>query len=501
MTSSLSVHRLLPFIGIAGAAAIVALAFKSKKLKCCTRRGRKILVLGAGFVAGPLVDYLLKRSDNQITVASLYLRDAEALANGRSNVHPVSLNVADEAAVEALVAKHEIVISFVPYTLHVPIARLCIKHKKHMVTASYVSDAMRELDAPAKAAGVVIFNEIGLDPGIDHLAAMKVIDEVKELGGRVHAFESWCGGLPAPEHCDNPLGYKFSWSPRGALMGVMNPAVYTKNSQRVEIAAGSLLSTVKPLSLHMAYNFEGYANRDSLKYIDAYGLHGIETMFRGTVRYNGYSLIVGSFVSLGLMNDGKNPLLEESSTQISTWLEAILMLAPPAAISSPMTEAICASLNISHVQLAESILVKTGLAARESDATTVLKAFRWLGFFSDEKLIKKGTFIDTLCAMLEKKLVYKQGEKDLVFMQHRFGITWADGSKENRTSTLIAVGKKNGPSAMSRTVGIPAGVAAQMILDGSVASRGVIIPTSKDVYLPLITELENEGIRLVEEVV
>eukprot|EP00744_Colponema_vietnamica_P007113 GILI01010265.1.p1 GENE.GILI01010265.1~~GILI01010265.1.p1 ORF type:complete len:512 (+),score=157.48 GILI01010265.1:49-1536(+) len=485
---------------VLGSAA--AAAYFMTRSSCCSRK--KVLLLGSGMVAGPCLDYLLKKG-NSVTVVSDQLVQAQALVKGKRHtkvVAPIDVTK-DQETLRSLVAQHDIVVSLIPATLHLNVANMCIELGKHMVTASYVSADMAKLSERAKNAGIVILNEIGLDPGIDHLAAVKTINEVKEQGGRVHSFESWCGGLPAPQDCNNPLGYKFSWSPKGALNAVRNSAIYRQDGKEVTIPGSELLKHVKSLDIHMAFSFEGYPNRDSLQYMNAYGLSDVDTMFRGTLRYNGFSQIVAAFVDMGLMTDDKPAELSSSSTTSYTWREVIISLTGLATTVSEDTKKALAALNLpdSDGPLTQAILrrIQVDPATQFDKAVTLLRAFLWLGFYSSQQVEKKDTYIDTLCAMLSKKLVYQGGEADLVFLQHRFGITRADGRKETHVSTLCALGEPNGLSAMSRTVGIPCAIATQLVLDGKVSQRGVIIPVEKEVYEPLLEELEHEGIRLHEE--
>ncbi len=240
---------------------------------------RRVLVLGSGFVSGPVVEYLtdpaVKRSrDNFVTVGSLDLPQAQKLCANNAAARPISFNASDQAALEAAVKNSDLVISMLPATAHLPVARACIEFKKNMVTASYISPDMRKLHVAAARAGVTILNEVGLDPGIDHMSAMSIIDKVKDMGGRVLTFESMCGGLPAPEAADNPLGYKFSWSPRGVLLAAQNAAVFRKAGKTVSIEGADLLRSAAPVSIMPALNLEHLPNRNSLQYEKVYGLDG-----------------------------------------------------------------------------------------------------------------------------------------------------------------------------------------------------------------------------------
>ncbi|KAJ3085285.1 hypothetical protein HK102_000141 [Quaeritorhiza haematococci] len=372
--------------------------------------------------------------------------------------------------------------------MHHQIAERCIAHKKHMVTASYTSPAMAALDEKAKSANVTILNELGLDPGIDHLTAMKVFDEVHHRKGRMTSFVSWCGGLPAPEASDNPLGYKFSWSPRGVLLAGLNEAKYRMDGKLIEVPGSRLLKSAVDVPIYRGFALEGIPNRDSLKYIDLYGLKGdrLETMFRGTLRYKGYSELMGAFGDLGLISLQERSELKNGGNV--PWLHLLFGSKPPMSKDT----------------------IRAALKQKLSGASAALVervagALEWLGMLDPSKLasVPEGappTVLDAFCALLQKMLVYGPDERDMVCMHHVFGIEWADGSKEHRTSTLVVYGDPKGYSAMAKTVGLPAAMGTEMLLDNALSRRGVVAPMTKDIYEPILGKLEQEGIRCTEHV-
>jgi len=266
---------------------------------------KKVLILGAGLVSRPYVNYLLTQKDFSVTVASRTVSKAEKLVAGHPNGKPVELNVTDDAMLEKLVSEHDLSVSLLPYTYHVKVAKLCIKHRKHMVTTSYVSDAMRELDEDARDADVLILNEVGVDPGIDHMSAMRIIDGVKENNGRILSFKSYCGGLPAPEANTNPWGYKFSWIRRGVVMAGKNAAKWLEDGKIIDVPGPELFAHHWEVEIPEFGKLEGYPNRNSVPYVDIYGIKNTKTMFRGTLRYPGWCAAMKKIVDLGFLDDEK----------------------------------------------------------------------------------------------------------------------------------------------------------------------------------------------------
>ena len=263
---------------------------------------KKILLLGSGFVARPTAEYLTRFKTNSLTIACRTLKSAEAFAEGLPNTNAISLDVSDSAALEKAVAEYDVVISLIPYIHHAAVIKAAIKGKTHVVTTSYVSPAMRELDAEAKAAGIIVMNEIGLDPGIDHLYAVKTITEVHAKGGKVKQFLSYCGGLPSPASSDNPLGYKFSWSSRGVLLALLNSASYYSEGKKKEISGQDLMGEAKPYYITPAYAFVAYPNRDSTPFREFYNIPEAETVIRGTLRYQGFPEFIAALVKLGWLD-------------------------------------------------------------------------------------------------------------------------------------------------------------------------------------------------------
>jgi saccharopine dehydrogenase (NADP+, L-glutamate forming) len=269
---------------------------------------KSALLLGAGFVTRPTAE-ILGNAGIKVTVACRTLERAEKLASGIKNAHAISLDVNDSEALDREVAKVSVVISLIPYTFHATVIKSAIRNKKNVVTTSYVSPAMMELDKEAKEAGITVMNEIGLDPGIDHLSAVLTIDEVHKAGGKVLSFLSYCGGLPAPEDSDNPLGYKFSWSSRGVLLALRNPAKYYKDGKVEEVKSQDLMGTAKPYFIYPGYAFVAYPNRDSTPYRERYNIPEAQTIIRGTLRYQGFPEFVRCLVDMGFLSEEEKDFL------------------------------------------------------------------------------------------------------------------------------------------------------------------------------------------------
>lgn len=395
----------------------------------------------------------------------------------------MSLDVTDDKALDAQVAEHDLVISLIPYTFHATVIKSAIRNKKNVVTTSYVSPAMLELDAEAKAAGITVMNEIGLDPGIDHLYAIKTIDEVHRAGGKILSFLSYCGGLPAPEDSDNPLGYKFSWSSRGVLLALRNAGRWWQDGKVVEVAGKDLMKMAKPYFIYPGYAFVAYPNRDSTPYKERYSIPEAQTIIRGTLRYQGFPQFIKVLVDIGFLEETTLDVL----TRAGPWKEA--------------TKEVVGAKSSSTADLEAAILAKAEFESDE-DRQRIISGLRWIGLFSDEPITPKGTPLDTLCATLERKMEFEEGERDFVMLQHKFGIQHADGSLETRTSTLCEYGDPKGYSAMAKLVGVPCGVAVKQVLDGRISAKGILAPMSTEITEPLMKELEEKyGITMKEKTI
>ncbi|EFY92424.1 saccharopine dehydrogenase [Metarhizium acridum CQMa 102] len=428
-------------------------------------------MLGAGFVTKPTLDVLTK-AGIPVTVACRTLKTAQELAGNNKLATPTTVDVLNDDALDAEVAKHDLVISLIPYIYHVNVIKSAIRNKKNVVTTSYVSPAMMELDQQCKDAGITVMNEIGLD-------AVKTIDEVHAAGGKIIKFLSYCG---APESSDNALGYKFSWSSRGVLLALRNAASIIQDGKVFNIASKDLMGTAKPYFIMPGFAFVAYPNRDSTPYAQRYNIPEAQTIIRGTLRYAGFPQFIRCLVQVGFLEETPIKALESPIT----WKEA--------------TQAVLGTASSDPKELEAAIIAKAEFDSPE-DRDRILSGLRWIGIFSDEKITPRGNPLDTLCAVLEKKMQFEEGERDMVMLQHKFEIEHKDGSKETRTSTLVQYGDST-YSAMARLVGIPCAVAVQQVLNGTLSEKGILAPMTAKINNPIMKELkEKYGIEMKEKTV
>jgi len=433
-----------------------------------------ILVLGAGLVSRPLVRYLLDQRDYSVTMASRTVSKAEKIINGHPDGTAISLNVSDDALLEKLVSESDLTVSLLPYIYHVKVAKLCIEHKKHLVTTSYVSDDMKALDKEAKNAGVVLLNECGLDPGIDHMSAMRVIHEVEKNDGKVVSFRSTTGALPSHEANNNPFGYKFSWSPRGVLLASRNAAKWLENGKEVSIPGEQLFENYTLQDVPGVGTFENYPNRDSIPYKDIYGLKDAKTVYRGTFRMAGWCETIRKIVALGWLND--QPL---NGFKGKTYGDLTRVLVG-ARENDDLTKETAKFLNLDTY-------------------STVMKRLEWLGLFSDEKLPDdRDNPLDYLNVLTLSKMLLDKSERDMIIMHHEF-VAEYPSKKEYITSTLVDYGFPYGDSAISRSVALPAAIAVKMILHEQLNLTGVHIPVIPDIYNPILDDLSEMGIKFKEK--
>jgi saccharopine dehydrogenase-like NADP-dependent oxidoreductase len=437
-----------------------------------------ILVVGAGRSSSSLISYLLAQASGHnwtITVGDISLQAAQDRVGISPNGKPIQFNIEEQERSRKAIAACDVVISLLPAHLHPQVAKICLSEKKHLLTASYVSDEMKAFSDQAKSSELLFLNECGLDPGIDHMSAMQVIDKIKAMGGTLTSFESFTGGLIAPEtDTENPWRYKFTWNPRNVVMAGQGTAKFLQEDQYKFIPYQQLFLRTTPVSVPGYGNYEGYANRDSLKYMETYGLKNIKTMLRGTLRNKGYCLAWNILVQLGCCEDTYQMEGVESMTHagfINSFLDN----------QSP--------------ELAEAKLIDY---FKLSPVGEEMIRLRWSGLFSNEKIgIASGSPAQILEHILNKKWKLKAGDKDLIVMWHRFVFELGSTTKEIQAH-LTVTGDDEVNTAMAKTVGLPLAIAAKLLLEGKIKTRGVAIPVDKDIYDPVLNELSHYGIRLVE---
>lgn len=432
---------------------------------------KKVLCLGAGLVARPYVEYL-SNHDYHVVVASRTKSKADRLIKGCKNAESVAFNIAeDDELLEKLTKDADLVCSLLPYTFHVKAAKVAIRHRKPFCTTSYISDEMKALDEAARKAGVLLLNECGVDPGIDHMSAMKIIDEVHNKGGKIASFTSFTGGLPAPDANNNPFGYKLSWSPRGVLLAGRNSAQFLKDGKEVTIPGAELFDNCEKMDVPNMGTFEGYPNRDSLSYIEIYGIPEAKTMLRGTFRNLGWCKTLKKIADLGLLE------IEERSFEGMTYADLLREL----------------------VNDGENLPEATAEACNIAPDSDIISRFKWLGLFTEKEIPHTAnTSLDALCRLFEEKLQYEPGERDMIVMHHEFIAEFPD-EKKRITSTMIDYGIPHGDSSMSRTVALPVAIGSRMILEGRITMTGVHRPIYPEIYNPILDELKKLDITLEEK--
>jgi saccharopine dehydrogenase-like NADP-dependent oxidoreductase len=435
-----------------------------------------ILVLGAGLSSSYLIKYLLanaKKENWQITVADQSL----ALAESKIKKHPlakaIALDVSNKEQREAEIKEADIVVSLLPPNLHILAAKECIKCKKHLVTASYISDEMKSLHNQALKADVLFLNEIGLDPGIDHLSAMEMIHGIQSKGGEIVSFKSYCGGLVAPEYDNNPWNYKFTWNPRNVILAGQATAKYLEDGQVKFIPVNRIFTQTEDVSVKGYGKFESYANRDSLGYIEPYGLMTAKTVLRGTLRRKGYSLNWNNLIKLGLTDDTFH-IQHSHEMSYRNFLSAFI----PGANNVNIEDKLSEFLNISK-------------------SSKEYKRITWLGLLSNDLIgLKNASPAQILQNLLQQKWKLEKTDLDMIVMKHE--ITYKLGSKiQKADSTLVVKGEDEVYTAMSKTVGLPLAIATKLILQGKIKSRGVQMPISEEFYKPILKELEKFGVRCI----
>ena len=433
---------------------------------------KRVLVLGAGLVVKPLLDDLLSLPEVEVRLAALNVSRAQKLLAGRPQSSALEVNARDEAQLLPEVKEASVVISMLPAGQHVGIAGACLSHRVPLITTSYVSPEMRKLNEEARKQGVLLLNECGLDPGIDHMTAVQVIRRVQREGGRVLSFASYCGGLPAPEANTNPWGYKFAWNPRGVVMAARNPVGFLKDGKRVYRNFPDLFSKPYEIAFPGIGRLEAYPNRDCLRYIEAYGLTGAKDFYRGTLRYPGWCETWHALFRLGLLE------LQPRDWTGSTYAEFLSH----------------------HVTGREGGLVdRLARTLGVEPDHEVIARLEWLGLLSDRPVPEGcASPLDVISNRLERKLRYSEGERDMVLLEHNAIVVRADGRLRRIVKHVRLFGAAGDVSAMARAVGYPAAIACRLLLEGRVRLAGVRIPVDLELTEPILLGLARRGIPVEE---
>jgi saccharopine dehydrogenase-like NADP-dependent oxidoreductase len=441
---------------------------------------RTVLIFGAGRSASSLIQYLLAKSTEEqlhVVIADLSIELAQKKTNNHPNATPIALNILNELERQKAIQQADIVISMLPAHLHIEIAKDCILYKKNMVTASYISVEMQALDTVVKENGLLFMNEVGLDPGIDHMSAMKVIDEIKEKGGKMLLFESFCGGLVAPENDTNLWNYKFTWAPRNVVLaGQGGAAKFIQEGTYKYIPYCNVFRRTEFLEVEGFGRFEAYSNRDSLKYRTVYGLEDVLTLYRGTIRRVGFSKAWNMFVQLGMTDDSYT--MDGSETMsYRQFTNSFLPYHPT-----------------------DSVEIKTRLILKIDQDDSMWDKLVELDLFNPNKIVglKDATPAQILQKILSDSWTLQEQDKDMIVMYHKFGFE-LNGIKSQIDSKMVSIGENQTYTAMSKTVGLPVAMATLLILNGKINSKGVQLPIMKEVYQPILKELEEYGIVFKED--
>ncbi|MFK8058611.1 MAG: saccharopine dehydrogenase family protein [Polaribacter sp.] len=440
---------------------------------------KNILIIGAGKSSSYLIKYLLEKSDEEklhLIIGDISTENANKLINNHTNAESVILNVFDTEQRQEFIKKSDIVISMLPARFHIEVAKDCINFNKNMVTASYVSKEMKALDEAAKKKGLILMNEIGVDPGIDHMSAMQVIDNIRAKNAKMLLFESFTGGLIAPESDTNLWNYKFTWNPRNVVLaGQGGAAMFIQEGTYKYIPYHKLFRRTEFLTINGSGKFEAYANRDSLKYRSVYGLDDIPTMYRGTIRKVGFSRAWNIFVQLG-MTDDSYTIEDSENMSYRDFVNLFLAYSP-----------------------SDSVELKLRSYLKIDQDDVMWEKLIELDIFNQKKkiTIKNATPAQALQQILSDSWTLQKEDKDMIVMQHLFGYE-INGEKHQIESSLVVLGENQTYTAMAKTVGLPVGIAALKILKGEIKTPGVQLPITKEIYEPILAELENYGIKFIE---
>jgi len=439
---------------------------------------KEILIFGAGRSASYLIKYLASQglAENwKIRVCDANTELAKKCVSGFSNVDAITLDVMNRLSREIKIQKVELVISMLPAELHLEIAQSCAALGRNMITASYVSEGIKGLDSAFKEKGKMLLMECGLDPGLDHMSGMRVINKIRQSGNELTGFETFTGGLLAPGDADNPWDYKFTWNPRNVVLAGQGVVKFIMEGKLKYIPYHRIFRRYEMIHIPGYGYFEGYGNRDSLKYLDVYDLQGIRTLYRGTLRRPGFCKSWNVFVQLGATDD-------------SYQIQGVQKMTHRAFINSFL----CYNPD-------DSVELKLAHYLNIDMEAEVMHRLKWLGIFDEEQIgLEAGTPAQILEHILKKKWTLNSGDRDMIVMWHKFDFKDPLGQNKQLHSYMVLEGKNENDTAMGMTVGLPLGIAAKLILNGKIKASGVKIPVEKNLYEPILEELENYGLAFIE---
>ncbi len=439
---------------------------------------KKIAIIGAGLMTKPLVDYFIEKCGYQVIMVNRTLSKAERVIAGRSLGQAVRWPDNDPDVLDKVISEVDIAISMVPKPIHIHVAQSCLRNRKSMLTTAYEIPELVALEKEAKEKEILIVNELGEDPGMDHLGTQMILDEIKKEGGRVISLDSYGSGLPSFESNNNPMGYKFSWDPRTVLVAAQTAAAYLKNGKRIEVPGDKLFEHFWYVDIDGLGTFESYPNKDMQKYVKPFGLDEDVSFYRGLLRFSGYCNNMRNIRALGLFENDKVGSFEGKTYRQFT---ASLINAES---SDDLTRKLAHHLKVDY-------------------NADIIHRLKWLGLLEDRSIdITEGTNLDVLLGLMLKKMSYKPHEKDMIILRIDVLAEFPGGRREKRLATMVVEGIPNGDSAMSRAVALPAAISAKLIIEGKVRATGVLMPpTLPELYKPVLDELRDFGFKFKRETI
>ena len=439
---------------------------------------KKIAIIGAGLMTKPLVDYFIEKCGYQVIMVNRTVSKAEKVIAGRSLGKAVRWPDNDPDVLDKVIGEVDIAISMVPKPIHIHVAKSCLRNRKSMVTTAYEIPELLALEKEAKEKEILIVNELGEDPGMDHLGTQMILDEIRKEGGRVISLDSYGSGLPSFESNNNPMGYKFSWDPRTALVAAQTAAAYLKNGKRIEVPGDKLFEHFWYVDIDGLGTFESYPNKDVQKYVKPFGLDEDVSFYRGLLRFSGYCNNMSNMRALGLFENDKVGSFEGKTYRQFT-------------------------ASLINAESSDDLSHKLGHYLKVDHNADIMHRLKWLGLLEDESIdITEGTNLDVLLGLMLKKMSYKPHEKDMIILHIDVLAEFPGGRREKRLATMVVEGIPKGDSAMSRAVALPAAISAKLIIEGKVKATGVLMPpTFPELYKPVLDELSDFGFKFKRETI